>query len=174
MAQFVASAIPAAPVASMVAMLMFALSFFFNGVLQPPGDFPHFWIFMYRVSPFTYYISGISATALSGRPVQCSAEELSVFSPPAGQNCGSYMEEYLKKAPGQLYNPNATADCQYCPMSVADQYLAGRQIMWEDRWRNYGIFWCYAVFNICAGVILYYVFRVRSMRAKVQVKRKGQ
>lgn len=35
----------------------FSLCLVFNGVLSPPtgpNAFPHFWIFMYRISPFTY------------------------------------------------------------------------------------------------------------------------
>ena len=40
-----------------LANLLFSLCLVFNGVLAPPTGptaFPHFWIFMYRVSPFTY------------------------------------------------------------------------------------------------------------------------
>ena len=170
MAQMVVCAIPQPSVASMVAMLMFGLSFIFNGVMQPPNALPGFWIFMYRVSPFTYYISGVSSAALHDRPVQCSRHEMSIFDPPPGQDCGLYMKEFLSHAPGRLYNPYATHNCEYCPLSVADQYLAGRWISWDDRWRNYGIFWCYAVFNLFAAIVMYYVFRVRSMKAKVQLK----
>lgn len=68
---------------------------------------------------------------------------------------------------GSIYNENATSGCQYCSMKEADQYLAVREIYWEDRWRNYGIFWCYFVFNIIGAITLYYVFRVRTSRAKV-------
>ena len=172
MAQLVVCATQPA-VGSMIATLMFGLSFIFNGVMQPPEALPGFWIFMWRVSPFTYYISGISSTILHGRPVQCSRQEMSIFDPPSGQTCGSYMEKFILADPaGRLYNPNSTRECEYCTMSVADQYLAQRRIAWDDRWRNYGIFWCYSVFNILAAILLYYLFRVRTMRAKVQLKGK--
>ena len=172
MAQLVVCAIPEPAVASMVAVLMFGLSFVFNGVMQPPDALPGFWIFMYRVSPFTYYVSGIGATALHNRPVQCSTEEMSIFDPPMGQTCGSYMEKFIHIAGGQLQNPNATTNCEYCALTVADQYLAARRISWDDRWRNYGIFWCYSVFNIFMAVTLYYLFRVRTMKAKAKVNGK--
>lgn len=167
MAQLVVCAIPEPTLGAMLATLMFGLSFIFNGVMQPPGDLPRFWIFMYRVSPFTYYISGISSTALHGRSVECNAAELNTFDPPSGQTCGQYMAKYLETGTGQLYNPNATSNCEYCSMSSADQYLAAREIYWGDRWRNYGIFWCYFVFNIFGAIALYYVFRVRTSKAKV-------
>lgn len=167
MAQFVICAVPEPALGAIIATLAFGLSFIFNGVMQPPGDLPRFWIFMYRVSPFTYYISGISSTALHGRQVQCNDAELRVFDPPAGQTCGEYLGKYAEAAMGSIYNQNATSDCQYCSMREADQYLAAREIYWEDRWRNYGIFWCYFVFNIIGAITLYYVFRVRTSRAKV-------
>ncbi|CAI7616198.1 unnamed protein product [Penicillium manginii] len=167
MAQFVICAIPEPTLGAIIATMTFGLSFIFNGVMQPPSDLPRFWIFMYRVSPFTYYISGISSTALHGRQVQCNSAELRVFDPPANQTCGEYLGKYAEAALGSIYNPDATSDCQYCTMREADQYLAAREIYWEDRWRNYGIFWCYFVFNIIGAITLYYIFRVRTSRAKV-------
>lgn len=89
----------------MLATLMFGLSFIFNGVMQPPSQLPRFWIFMYHVSPFTYYVGGISGTALHGRLVQCNEREMSVFDPPLGQSCQEYLAPYLSKAGGQLYIP---------------------------------------------------------------------
>ncbi|KAL5365282.1 ABC multidrug transporter [Aspergillus floccosus] len=159
MAQLVVCAIGEPTLAAMLATLMFGLSFIFNGVMQPPSQLPRFWIFMYRVSPFTYYVGGISGTALHGRPVQCNDREMSVFDPPQGQGCQEYLAPYLSKAGGQLYNPTATAACEYCSMTSADEYLSLREIYWGDRWRNYGIFWCYFVFNIFCAIALYYLFR---------------
>ncbi|KAJ5640919.1 hypothetical protein N7528_000544 [Penicillium herquei] len=167
MAQFVVCAIPEPTLAAMIATLMFGLSFLFNGVMQPPSDLPRFWIFMYRVSPFTYYIGGISGAALHGREVTCSGDELNVFDPPANQTCYQYMSNYLDAAGGAIYNPNATANCEYCSMTSADDYLAAREIYYDDRWRDYGIFWCYFVFNILGAIVLYYLFRVRTSKAKV-------
>ncbi|PWY82850.1 hypothetical protein BO70DRAFT_379416 [Aspergillus heteromorphus CBS 117.55] len=161
-AQLAISAVPQAPLAAMLATLMFAFSFIFNGILQPPADLPGFWIFMYRVSPFTYYVSGISSTILHGRPVECSTKELSIFDPPSNLTCGQYMQKYLEVAGGRLYNPNATSACQYCSLTLADEYLSLRWIYWDDRWRNYGIFWCFWAFNVAGAVVLYYIFRVKT------------
>jgi ABC-type multidrug transport system permease subunit/ABC-type multidrug transport system ATPase subunit len=165
-AQFVVCAIPEPTLAAMIATLMFGLSFLFCGVMQPPSALPRFWIFMYRVSPFTYYIGGISGAALHGRSVICSQDELNIFDPPVGQTCYQYMAKYLELSTGTVYNPNATSNCEYCSMSSADNYLAAREIYYSERWRNYGIFWSYFVFNILAACFLYYFFRVRTSKAK--------
>ncbi|CAK7235581.1 hypothetical protein SBRCBS47491_009341 [Sporothrix bragantina] len=170
MAQMVIAAIPDPTMGAMIAIFMFGLSFIFNGVMQPPSALPGFWIFMYRVSPFTYYIGGISGTALHGRAVVCSSNEVSVFSPPQGVTCGQYLQPFLQVAPGQLYNPDATTDCQYCSMSSADQYLAQREIFYSQRWRNYGIFWAYFVFNVFGTITTYYIFRVRVWKKKGGIK----
>ncbi|PYH30935.1 ABC multidrug transporter [Aspergillus neoniger CBS 115656] len=170
-AQFIISALPDPALGGMLAVFMFGLSLIFNGVMQPPSALPGFWIFMWRVSPLSYYIAGIAGTALHGRPIICSDSELSVFNPPSGQTCGEYLADYLTTATGRLYNENATESCEYCSLRSADQYLAGREISWDDRWRDYGIFWAYFVFNICAAIVFYYVFRVRPYNKKTKAKR---
>ncbi|KAI9923984.1 hypothetical protein MW887_007442 [Aspergillus wentii] len=166
MAQMAVSAIGKPTLAAMLATLMFSFGFIFNGVMQPPDNLPRFWIFMYRVSPFTYYVSGIGSTVLHGRPVECNMAELSIFNPPSNQTCWQYMEKYISVAGGKLNNNNATSNCEYCSMTYADQYLAARKIYWEDRWRNYGIFWAYFVFNVFCAISLYYLFRVRVWRKR--------
>ena len=160
-ATFVISALPDAETGGTIATLMFMMTLVFNGVMQPPNALPGFWIFMYRVSPLTYLISGLTATGLAGRAIECASEELSVFNPPPSQSCGDYMDTFLSAAPGRLYNPTATSNCQYCSLTSADQYLAASNIYYGERWRNWGIGWAYIGFNVFGTVVLYYVFRVR-------------
>lgn len=64
-------------------------------------------------------------------------------------------------------NPSATANCEYCPVTNADQLLAAFRIYWNDRWRNFGIFWTYIVFDIFMAVLLYNLFRVRKASARL-------
>lgn len=123
-AALIISALPDAETGGTIATLMFIMTLTFNGVLQPPSALPGFWLFMYRVSPLTYLIAGITATGLHGRLIHCSAAELSVLNPPPGLTCGGYLDQYVTAAGGQLYNPAATANCQYCQLTNADQYLA--------------------------------------------------
>ncbi|KAI4844783.1 putative ABC multidrug transporter [Aureobasidium sp. EXF-8845] len=167
-------AMPDAQTAAAIVTLLFAMSLTFNGVMQSPTALPGFWIFMYRVSPFTYWIGGIVAAQLHGKVIECSQAELSVFNPPAGQTCGQYLADYLRVAPGTLQNPNAIADCAYCQLSQADQFLEGSNIYYSQVWRNFGIFWAYIGFNIFAAVFLYWLFRVSSFSfSGVMEKMKG-
>lgn len=110
----------------------------------------------------TYFVAGMAASMLHARQVQCSADEVSTFSPPSGQTCQQYMAPYLQAAPGYLLNPQSTTECNYCSISNADTFLAGSGIEWSQRWRNFGIMWAYVAFNTAAAVFLYYFFRVRS------------
>ncbi|KAH0522825.1 hypothetical protein TsFJ059_006614 [Trichoderma semiorbis] len=161
-AHMIIVAMPDAQTASAIVTFLVLMSTLFNGVLQVPSALPGFWLFMWRVSVFTYWVAGIVATELHGRQIICSQSELSIFNPPSGQTCGEYLAPFLQQAPGQLQNPSSTSDCAYCQLSNADQYLAGSEIFWSDRWRNYGIVWAYIVFNIFTAITLYYLFRVKK------------
>ncbi|KAE9968334.1 hypothetical protein BLS_005903 [Venturia inaequalis] len=156
------AALPDAETAAAVVTLLFAMSLTFNGVMQSPQALPGFWIFMYRISPFTYWISSLVSTMLHGRRIECSSSETSRFSPPAGQTCQQYLADYLQTAPGTLQNPNDTTNCRYCSLSTADQLLAGSNVKYDTRWRDFGIVWSYVIFNIFVAVLTYYLFRVKK------------
>jgi ABC-type multidrug transport system permease subunit len=158
------AALPNAETASGLVSLLTLMSILFNGVLQPPSQLPGFWLFMYRVSPFTYWIGGMVSTMLSGRQVICSAQEVSVFDPPAGQTCGAYLADYAAAAGGTIQNPEATTGCNYCSLSNADQFLAGSSIYYGERWRNFGIIFAFIGFNIFLAILTYYLFRVANLK----------
>lgn len=155
------AALPDAETASAIVVLLFAMSLTFNGVMQAPDALPGFWIFMYRVSPFTYWNSAMASVQTHGRHVVCSTAELSIFDPPSGMTCWQYLEKYATAAGGQVMNHNATSSCEYCAVTVADQYLATSGIKYDQRWRNFGLVWVYIVFNIFIAVSTYYLFRVK-------------
>ncbi|KIV77470.1 hypothetical protein PV11_09260 [Exophiala sideris] len=160
-AHMVVAGLPDKQTASAIVTLLFGMSLAFNGVMQSPDALPGFWNFMYRVSPFTYWVGGIASNALHGRPVECSNSEYSIFDPPQNQTCGDYLERYLAVAPGYLTNPAATSDCRYCSLRVADQYMAQSNIFWSERWRNFGLVWLYFIFNIAVATLLYWALRVK-------------
>lgn len=128
---------------------------------------------MYRVSPFTYWIGGMVSTLLHARPVECTSTETSHFDPPENQTCGQYLADYLQMAPGVLQNPDATANCQYCSLSSSDQFLAGSNIYYSERWRNYGIVWAFVIFNVAMAVLTYYLFRVFKWSGRGGKTKKG-
>ena len=172
-AQMTIAALPDAQTASAIVTLFTFMSLMFCGVLQSPSALPGFWIFMYRVSPFTYWIGGIVSTGLSGRPVVCSSSEVARFPPPAGQSCKEYLAPYLATAGGTLQNPNDTTECHYCALQTSDQFLAGSRIFWGDRWRNFGIVWAYVIFNVFIAVLTYYLFRVAKPKGFSLKSKKG-
>ncbi|PWY76774.1 ABC multidrug transporter [Aspergillus eucalypticola CBS 122712] len=136
----------------------------FNGVMQPPHALPGFWMFMYRVSPFTYFVAGVTSTQLHGVAVNCSSAELAVFDPPSGQTCVEYLGDYLKTVPGRLMNPEAMTSCEYCPYSNADQFLAEREYRFDRRWMDFGVGWAFVGFNLGVAVLVYHVFWGRRWR----------
>ncbi|KFG82824.1 ATP-binding cassette transporter ABC1 [Metarhizium anisopliae] len=154
-------AMPDAHTAGSIVNVLAIMSIIFSGVLQTATALPGFWIFMYRISPFTYWIGGIVGTELHGRQITCSTSEANIFNPPQGMTCGQYLQPLLEQAPGTLQNPDATSQCRYCGVSNADQLLAGSDIFWSERFRNFGIMWAYIAFNIFMAVLLYYLFRVK-------------
>jgi ABC-type multidrug transport system permease subunit len=56
-AQMIIFTMPSTETAAALSTLLFTITLQFNGVLQTPTALPGFWIFMWRVSPFTY-VSG--------------------------------------------------------------------------------------------------------------------
>lgn len=171
------AAMPDAQTAGAVVGIIMLMSMMFCGVLQTPEALPGFWIWMYRLSPFTYWISAIVSTMLHGQTVECSASETSIFNPPANQTCGTYLAEFLSDAgaAGALQNPDATESCRYCTTTVADDYLKGVGILWDERWRNFGILWAYVLFNIAVAVFTYWLFRVSHKKsATSSTEKKGK
>ncbi|KAI9935030.1 hypothetical protein ASPWEDRAFT_117761 [Aspergillus wentii DTO 134E9] len=145
---------------SNIAQLMFSLCLIFNGVLSSPGALPRFWIFMYRVSPFTYLVSAVMSTGLAGADVKCSDIELLALQPPSGQNCSAFLDTYVANYGGRLLNGDATSDCQVCSLSTTDQFLEEMSMSPSDTWRNVGLLFVYVGFNFFAAIFLYWLVRV--------------
>jgi ABC-type multidrug transport system permease subunit len=80
-------------------------------------------------------VSGMVATMIAGRPVECVGNEAIVFDPPPGQTCGQYLAGYAQAAGGSIQNPQVTEHRGYCPLWNADQFLAGSSIYHSERWR---------------------------------------
>jgi len=136
----------------------------FCGVVQPKSLMPGFWTFMWKTSPYTYFVQNLIGVLLHNKPVKCSKKEYSYFNPPNGQTCGQYMSAFLKSNTGYIENPEATTDCAYCIYSVGDEYLSYVNAEYSHLWRNFGIYWIYIVFNIFAMIGVYYVIHVRQTK----------
>jgi len=149
-----------------VANLLFVLVFFFCGVLASPAQMPRFWIFLYRASPLSYFVSAILSTGLANVDVTCASNEFITLNPPDGQACGEYMSDYMSRAGGYLMNPSATSDCNYCKIKDTNVFLASINSEYDTRWRNFGIMWAYIAFNIFAAMALYWIVRMPKGRRK--------
>lgn len=117
---------------------------------------------MYRVSPFTYLVSGMLSVGLANARISCSKEEFLHFSPPALSNCSTYLAPYIEVLGGYLMpeSVNSTTECVFCSGSETNIFLKGVSAKYEDRWRNLGIFLIYVMFNIAAAMGLFWLARV--------------
>ncbi|KAF2734272.1 putative multidrug resistance ABC transporter [Polyplosphaeria fusca] len=152
-----------------IANLAFSLCLIFCGVLAGPGQFPRFWIFMYRLSPFTYMVSGMLTVGVANTEVQCADNEFLRFNPARG-NCGEYIADYKSTFGGYMLDNNATSDCAFCPIQDTNVFLASVSSYYSDAWRNFGILWVYIIFNVFGAVFLYWLIRVPKVKKEKAVE----
>jgi ABC-type multidrug transport system permease subunit len=144
----------------------FSICLVFNGVLASPSTFPKFWIFMYRVSPFTYLTGGLLSAGLMDQTTLCAENEYLTFQPGDNQTCGSYMERYIAGGDGTVgmggyvLEPGAVESCMYCTYNTTNHFLGTLSVDPSNRWRDFGLIWVYIAFNVVAAVGLYWMFRV--------------
>ena len=115
---------------------------------------------MYYVSPFTWLASGLLSTSVANGKITCASNEYVKFLPPAGQSCGNYMASYISSSGGYLVDPSNTENCEFCQLSNTNEYLSTVNILYEDRWRNFGIVLVYIVVNAVGALAVYWLVRV--------------
>ncbi|KAF1994828.1 hypothetical protein P154DRAFT_526746 [Amniculicola lignicola CBS 123094] len=127
-------------------ILIFAL---FCGVTVPKPQIPGFWrAWLYQLNPFTRLIGGMIVTEMHEQVVKCTSVEFNTFSAPAGQDCGSYTENFFSSgAPGYILD-NATSLCQYCAYKVGDEFYEPLGYSFDNRWRDLGIFAAFIASNL--------------------------
>jgi ATP-binding cassette subfamily G (WHITE) protein 2 (PDR) len=149
-----------AETAANVANLAFMLSLIFCGVLARKESLPRFWIFMYRVSPFTYLVSMMLSTAVADTSIVCAANELLTVQPPAGLTCAAYLTDYVNVAGGYIVNGNATVDCTFCRLATTNAFLEIVSTPFSEAWRNFGLIFVYIAFNVVGALGIYWWMRV--------------
>jgi len=170
-AHMVIAGIDTAETGGNIGNLMFSLCLIFCGVLAGPTALPGFWIFMYRVSPFTYLIEGMLATAVKNARATCSDVDFLRFPPPAGQTCGSYLQRYLTASGGYLEDAQSTTNCSLCQLSDTNVFLEAVSINPNNGWRDFGIMWIFIVFNIFAALALYWLLRMPKNKKEKDTKK---
>jgi len=139
-AHMVIAGVDSAEAGGNLANLMFTMCLLFCGVLSQPSQFPRFWIFMYRVSPFTYLVSGMLSVGLANSSVTCADRELIRFEPVSGQTCEQYTQNYMDNFGGYLVDPSATTNCGFCSIKDTNTFLASISSDYSQAWRNFGKF----------------------------------
>ncbi|KAF5552562.1 ATPase [Fusarium phyllophilum] len=157
--------LPNADIGGGILNLLFIMMFSFCGVLAGPDALPGFWIFMYRVNPFTYVVEGFLGTTLANAPVTCADNEILEFKPANG-TCEEFLSNYMSNMGGYLVGESAGSktQCQYCPMADTNTFLKGINVSFDNRWRDFGLLWVYVVFNCAAAVAIYWLARVPRRR----------
>jgi ABC-type multidrug transport system permease subunit len=165
-AHFMIAAFDAAENAGNLGNLLFLLCLLFCGVLATPDQLPGFWIFMYRVSPFTYLVSGMLSVGISNTNVTCADNEYLRFDP-VNETCGQYMDSYMSNMGGYLGDEMATSNCSFCPIKETNVFLSSVSSSYSDIWRNFGLMWVFIGFNIFAACLLYWWVRVPRFKKPV-------
>lgn len=162
-----------AETAANLASLLFTMCLSFCGVMATAEVMPRFWIFMYRCNPLTYMIEAFLVLGIAGVRINCSDVELIKFTPRPGQTCGEYMAPYIQQAgTGYLTNPTATDQCHFCQFSYTDDFLATVGAHYNHRWRDYGIFIAFIVFDYVAAVFFYWLAREPKSKGLICKKKK--
>lgn len=178
--QLVVAPMTDADSASNLAVFFFGMSLMFCGVLRPmdtvrdaetgtvtnPG-MSGFWKFMYRVSPFTYWIGGMLPLGIANSKVECDADEFVSAYPPSGQSCEQYFSSILEDT-GYLGETASDGACQFCYLRETNTYLETIGMSYSHRWWYFGIFWAYIVFNVFVCGLIYYLARVPKSSSRVE------
>ena len=70
--------------------------------------------------------------------------------------------------PGVLLNDDSQlgGTCNFCDLENTSQYLQSINVVFSNRWRDFGLMWVYILVNTLGAILLYKLFRVpRSKRA---------
>ena len=141
--------------------VLFSLALVFCGVLATKDQLPGFWVFMYRVSPLTYLVSGMLTTAVANTDLVCATNELLRFDALQGQNCSTYLSTYIAILGGSLRpGTEGSSHCEFCPLGNTNQYLALLDMRYSESWRNFGILWAFIAFNVFFAFFIYWLVRV--------------
>lgn len=152
--QAVAALSPTILIAALFNPFLLVLFSIFCGVTAPPPTLPYFWRkWMWPLDPFTRLISGLVSTVLQDQEVVCKDGEYQVFPAPSGQTCQQWAGAFAEAVGGYINNPDSTGDCQFCQYRSGQAFFVPLEISFSTRWRDFGIFICYVVFNILVLLI---------------------
>ncbi|KAK6609283.1 ABC drug exporter [Botrytis cinerea] len=153
----IAALVPNSEVSGFANSLVWCVQTTFGGMALVHSDMPSFYsAWLFWADPLRYWLGSAISNGVHSVPIICSASELTIVQPPAGQTCGQYLATYLSgtgmggASMGYLSNYNATEDCGYCPYQVGDDYAISFSYFYSERVRDWGIFtlFCFSTLAI--------------------------
>ncbi|KAI9370476.1 ABC-2 type transporter-domain-containing protein [Aspergillus egyptiacus] len=149
--QFIAALSPNELFASLLVPCFFTFIVAFCGVVVPYMAIPTFWqSWMYWLTPFHYLIEGFLGVLVHNIPMECVEREEAFFSLPPGTNsCQEYAGAFVSQAPGYVRDAG-NGMCAYCLYSNGDEFASTFNVYYSNKWRDYGIFWAFVMFNFAA------------------------
>ncbi|SCZ91281.1 BZ3500_MvSof-1268-A1-R1_Chr1-2g01305 [Microbotryum saponariae] len=152
--QGVAALSPSVYIAAVSNPFILVILSLFCGITITPPNIPKAFHWLYQLNPQTRIVSALIATALYELPVQCTPREFAVFEPPAGQSCSQWAAPFVQAVKaGYLNNPNASSACEYCSVSLGQQFYEPLGIRFDTRWRDLGILIAFTVFNCGVTIV---------------------
>ncbi|KAE8350031.1 ABC-2 type transporter-domain-containing protein [Aspergillus coremiiformis] len=157
--QFIAALAPNELFASLLVPCFFIFVVSFCGVVVPYGALIHFWrSWMYWLTPFHYLLEGFLGVVTHNVPVQCISREESQFSPPPGETCQSYAGSFAQQVGGYVRDAG-NGLCSFCQYSSGDAFaVKSFNVYYSHKWRDYGIFWAYVLFNFAAVYVFSWLY----------------
>lgn len=157
-------------VSAVLVAFLFSFTVSFCGVMQPSGLMPRFWIFVYRVSPYTYLVELLTVLLIHDLPVQCEIMEAAIFRPDhTGISCGDYSLQFVADNGGYITHPESMFLCTYCNYANGDEFLADENMSYDHLWRDFGILCAFVGFNIFAMFFCYYMFSVKKVLRRFRI-----
>ncbi|KAE8392144.1 ABC-2 type transporter-domain-containing protein [Aspergillus alliaceus] len=149
--QFIAALAPNELFASLLVPCFFIFVVSFCGVVVPYRALIPFWrSWMYWLTPFHYLLEGFLGVVTHNVPVRCAPREESQFSPPPGETCQSYAGRFVQQVGGYVRDVG-NGLCSFCPYSSGDAFANDSfNVYYSLKWRDYGIFSAYVIFNFAA------------------------
>ncbi|PGH04728.1 hypothetical protein AJ79_07007 [Helicocarpus griseus UAMH5409] len=166
--QWICAFAPSFTVIGNVLPFFFVMVNLFNGVVRPYASLPNFWRYwiywIYYANPTTWWLRGVLSATLPSTRITCAPAELTHFHPPPNQTCAQYAGNFITSVAraGYLTNPEATADCTYCPYSSGVEYMATLNVHEGDKWKGFGIFLAFVIINWALVYFMIYTVRIRG------------
>ncbi|KAJ9315157.1 hypothetical protein DTO271D3_4610 [Paecilomyces variotii] len=156
--QFIAAMSPNELFASLLVPAFFTFVVAFCGVVVPYAALPHFWkSWMYWLTPFHYLLEGMLGVVTHKQQVKCVPREEARFRPPPGQTCQQYAGPFAEQAGGYV-EQGADGLCNYCQYSTGDRFATSFNVYYSHKWRDYGIFFGYVIFNFIAVFVISWLY----------------